>query len=309
MRNERTNWREALLARHRESELLIDSETSTPSKNDPVWDSAIRKQKLDLMRHFDPEARLDEELAVRLIGDSAISSALPIDWITLLRPLQACVNEFSEKEVKLELSEFSHGSTVIHFRAMGAIESDSVAGAPIDQTHLASAVNALLKMVSDADACGDMRAWKTHICPFERLVDELEELDLTADFRWLARTGDVNSARLSKDGIQYVRALRESREIERSQVIGGRITELRESGHVKVKAGMKKNSTAWDVKFDSNHLKNMKLTLGEQVHWRVRQVVSEDRLHREDTLRWEFIEVAHEESFIVTMPEEGREAR
>ena len=67
------------------------------------------------------------------------------------------------------------------------------------------------------------------------------------------------------------RRLREPRNRDQEITISGRITELRESGWVKVKTGTAKNSPAYDVRFEEpQDLLRMRPGLGDNVHFPVR---------------------------------------
>lgn len=282
------SWRKRLLARHQDSELLVNSDVDQTPSTDDSWLEASRRQLLETMQEFDASATLSEELSIRLVGEAAQSAALPMDWSTLIRPLQTCVNEFTSEEVKLEISGFSKGSTVLHVRAIVRDEVDAIGHEPVQQTVLSAAVVDLLRMITAAEGHKDLRRWKTKLYGFERLVDELESFDLTAGFRWSARGGAVRSSRLTESGMEYIKGLRKTVKKAVPVVISGRITELRASGHVKVKAAPHKSATAWDVSMDAGQLTAMKLVLGQEVSWIVEQHVSEDRLHRIETLGWSF---------------------
>ncbi|WP_406469341.1 hypothetical protein OH738_20690 [Streptomyces hirsutus] len=65
--------------------------------------------------------------------------------------------------------------------------------------------------------------------------------------------------------------LRETKDRDQEIIISGRITELRESGLVKVKTGTAKNAPAYDVRFEEPEaLLRMRPGLGDNVHFRVR---------------------------------------
>ncbi|MFF0188972.1 hypothetical protein [Streptomyces sp. NPDC005244] len=83
--------------------------------------------------------------------------------------------------------------------------------------------------------------------------------------------GGVRRARLTERGRRYVERLSETRDRDQSITISGRITELRESGWVKVKTGTAKNAPAYDVRFEEpGELLRMRPGLGDNVHFRVR---------------------------------------
>ncbi|MFC5851329.1 hypothetical protein ACFPZI_05635 [Streptomyces chlorus] len=78
--------------------------------------------------------------------------------------------------------------------------------------------------------------------------------------------GGMRSARLGERGRQYVERLRDTRPRDQEITISGRITELRESGWVKVKTGTAKNAPAYDVHFeDPETLLRMRPGLGDNV--------------------------------------------
>ncbi|PWI07213.1 hypothetical protein DIZ27_29380 [Streptomyces sp. NWU339] len=65
--------------------------------------------------------------------------------------------------------------------------------------------------------------------------------------------------------------LRETKERDQEIIFSGRITELRESGLVKVKTGTAENAPAYNVRFDEpEELLRMRPGLGDNAHFRVR---------------------------------------
>ena len=88
---------------------------------------------------------------------------------------------------------------------------------------------------------------------------------------WYGADGDTRRAQLTERGRRYVERLRETRPRDQEIVISGRITELRESGWVKVKTGTARNAQAYDVHFEEPEaLLRMRPGLGDNVHFRVR---------------------------------------
>ncbi|WP_152970009.1 hypothetical protein [Arthrobacter sp. Edens01] len=283
-------WRERVLTRNRKK---LDSEIEPSEELDSVgWDRLERSQWLEAAQSFDPTASLREELLLRLVGSTATSSGLRLEWEGLLKPLQEAIAAGTD-ETAMELAGFSRGSSVLHFRAVRKAPVERLggdSGAVLHETPLAAPARKLIEIVSAVEDERDIRKWSasTQFEGLERLVEQLRRLELEAEFRYYARSGDVRAARLSERGMGYIDALSQPEESHDTVSISGRVTELRQSGHAKVKAGPNRNATAYDVQFDTSQLTGMRLVLGQSVHWEVRTVSVKDKLGRLQSLRYEF---------------------
>lgn len=288
----RSSWSQDVLARHG-ADLQETVETEAAHLDAIGWERIERKQWLEVAQTFDPTASLSEELLVRLIGESALSSGLKLEWEGLLKPLQQAVSALSE-HAALELSGFSKGSSVLHFRAVRRAPVERLAGDlgdPIRETPLAGPVRRFMEVVDAVENERDVRAYSASsmLGELQKLSEELERLHLEADFKFYSRGGDVRAAQLSERGMGYMKALAEPQETEESMAISGRVTELKESGHAKIKAGVQRNATAYDVHVEASSLTAMRLVLGQNVHWLVNAVATKDRLGRLKSLRFEYI--------------------
>lgn len=281
-------WRDRVLAEHGSP---IEN-AQAPQLDDVGWERVERKQWLEVVQAFDPTASLAEELLVRLVGDTALSSGLRLEWEGLLRPLQDALADGNNDDVALELSGFSKGSSVLHFRAVrrDPVELLSDDGPAVRETPLAAPVRRLIDLVDAVENEQDMRMYSSSpmLGGIEKLSEELERLNLVADFRFYARGGDVRAARLTERGMGYVKALNEATETTDSMSVSGRVTELRESGHAKVKQGVTRNSPAYDVHFEAQSLTGMRLVLGQTVNWELTVISNKDRLGRVQSTRFEF---------------------
>ncbi|MBT2566569.1 hypothetical protein J7I84_08695 [Arthrobacter sp. ISL-85] len=274
-----------------EKAVTVDEQNAL-TLDDLGWERVERGQWLEVAQSYDPGASLAEELCVRLVGDTAVSSGLRLDWEGLLRPLQDAVSAGTSEDVSLELSGFSKGSSVLHFRAVkrGPVDLMTDQGPAVQETPLAAPARRFIDFVDAVEHERDVRMYSKSpmLGGVERLSDELSRLDLVADFRFYARSGDVRGAKLTSRGMDYVKALHESDETTDTIPVSGRITELRESGHAKVKQGVTRNSPAYDVHFDAQTLTAMRLVLGQSVNWQVAVISTKDKLDRVQSTRYEF---------------------
>lgn len=276
------------MAKHR----AVTEEAEAPKLDDVDWERVERSQWLELAQTYDPGATLVEEFLVRLVGETAQSSGLRLEWEGLLQPLQDAVAAGSSENVSLELSGFSKGSSVLHFRAVrrDPVEFVTEGGAAVQETPLAAPARTFIDFVDAVEHEQDVRMYSSSpmLNGVEKLSDELSRLKLEADFRFYARSGDVRGARLTQRGMGYVRTLNEPEETIESLDINGRVTELRASGHAKVKLGQARNSPAYDVQFDTEALTGMRLVLGQTVNWHVSVISHKDKLGRVQSTRYEF---------------------
>ncbi|GAB3041898.1 hypothetical protein [Sediminivirga luteola] len=274
-----TTWREKLLANLAEEGPNPDFETDAAATADE-FDSAARRFNLEALRELDPMSSYAEELRIHLASETyPLRAALPASLSTLLPPVQSVVANLAEKTLELELSEVSAGSTVLHFRARetesegtGEVDEQTPLPTPVDETPLATAARALLELVNRLENHADAHAlsvWKDAVLELGKFTDELQKVDAYADFAWFGRSGEVRRMHLTQSGVEYLDALRQTKDSTTSQRISGRITELKESGHAKVKTGTQRNAPAYDVRFPPGKITQMGLTIGESVHWLV----------------------------------------
>lgn len=284
-----THWRDRVREKHRAQTIALSDDAATPPADDVSWAEAERRNWLETARTFDPRASLPEELLLRLVGDTASRAALNVEWGGLLKPLQAAVSAAAKRDVGLELAGFSKGSSVLHFRAVVRESVDLVMdGSAVTETPLAQPARELLDAIESLEAGQDMHRWISMFEGVERLTSELDKLHLQADFRWCSRGGSVRRAYLSERGIQFAKELAETRESEVTKPIGGMVTELHSSGHVKIKAGSTRRSPTWSVRVEPDTLTAMRLVLGQWVNWTVAKISSEDRLGRVKSVEYAY---------------------
>jgi hypothetical protein len=276
------------------------------------WERVERGQWLEVAQSYDPGASLAEELCVRLVGDTATGSGLRLEWDGLLKPLQEAVSAGTSEDVSLELSGFSKGSSVLHFRAVNRepVEFLAEEGPAVRETLLAGPARSFIEFVDAVENEQDVRMYSKSamLGGVEKLSNELSRLNLVADFRFYARSGDVRGAKLTSRGMDYVKALHDSEETTATIPVNGRITELRESGHAKVKQGVARNSPAFDVHFDAQTLTGMRLVLGQSVNWLVAVISTKDKLDRVQATRYEFRRaISHTDQLELDIPQAEEE--
>lgn len=315
LRKSTSAWRKRVMAEHAaEFERTVAMEEQSSSKLDALgWERVERGQWLEVAQSYDAGASLAEELCIRLVGDTATSSGLRLEWDGLLRPLQEAVSAGTSEDVSLELSGFSKGSSVLHFRAVrrDPVEMFSDEGPAFRETPLAGPARRFIDFVDAVENEQDVRMYSKSamLGGIEKLSDELSRLHLVADFRFYSRSGDVRGAKLTSRGMDYVKALHDSEETTATVPVSGRITELRESGHAKVKQGVARNSPAFDVHFDAQTLTGMRLVLGQSVNWLVAVVSTKDRLDRVQSTRYEFRrEISHTDQLALNLSQTDDEA-
>ncbi|MFE4665760.1 hypothetical protein ACFRI7_11560 [Streptomyces sp. NPDC056716] len=245
----------------------------TEERGEEEIEAEHRASRLAAMREYEPSARLDEELLLRLTGPDADGGALRFQWgNALLSPLENAISVAAGTPVQLELTGISAGSTVVHARPVDTTapaEADTL-DAPATSaasTGLASLTELLHALESEQD----VREWARLFDTVDALARALSKYRLDLGVTWYSADGGTRRARLTERGRQYVERLRETRDRSQELVVSGRITELRESGWVKVKTGTAKNAPAYDVHFENpDELLRMRPGLGDNVHFRLR---------------------------------------
>lgn len=245
----------------------------TEDRGDEEVEGEHRTSRLAAAREYAPNARLDEELRLRLTGPDTQGGALRFQWgDALLHPMEAAVSAAAGTPVQLELTGISAGSTIVHARPVAGAVSPEPGILEAPATSAASTgMSALTELLRALETESDVREWSRLFDAVESLSRALGKYRLNLGLTWYDADGGTRRAQLTERGRSYVERLRETRDRDQEITISGRITELRESGWVKVKAGTAKNAHAYDVRFeDPEELLRMRPGLGDNVHFRVR---------------------------------------
>jgi hypothetical protein len=248
-------------------------EMGTEERDDEEIEAEHRASRLTAVREYEPHARLDEELQLRLTGPDTEGGALRFQWgDALLSPVESALSAAAGTPVQLELTGLSAGSTVVHARPVAptAFPEQPVIDAPATSA-TSTGMYALTKLLAALEAEQDIREWARLFDAVDGLARALSKYELDLGMTWYGGNGGMHRAQLTARGRRYVERLRETRPRDQEITISGRITELRESGWVKVKTGTAKNAPAYDVHFEEpEELLRMRPGLGDNVHFRVR---------------------------------------
>lgn len=290
-----TSWRQRALERNREANARFFADQDSEHLTEDAYEEELRRHWLEAVRHYDPAAQLHEELVVRLRGEAADRGALDFRiGDALLKPLKEGVSAAARKEVELELTGISRGSTVLHVRPSvpEIVSEDGEDLTVVDSSVADPAMRDLLKLVDAAEQEQDVRRWERIVPGLDGIVEALDKFDLSMDMRWFSLDGTVRSSHLSRRGKEYVRSLRDA-EVQKSRMgITGRITELRESGVVKIKTGVSRTSSAYEVRVDPESLIGMHLELGMTVSFVVEVARKTDRIGRARSTEYRFLRVS-----------------
>ncbi|WP_121718715.1 hypothetical protein [Streptomyces sp. E2N171] len=248
-------------------------EMGTEDRSDDEVEADHRASRLAAAREYEPNAHLDEELRLRLTGPDTEGGALRFQWgDALLDPVEKAVSAAAGTPVQLELTGLSAGSTVIHARPVAAAygPDEPVLDAPATSA-TDTGMQTFTRLLDALESEEDVREWSRLFDSVDTVARALDKYTLELNVTWYDADGGVRSARLGERGRRYVHRLRETRSRDQEMTISGRITELRESGWVKVKTGTAKNAPAYDVHFEEPEtLLRMRPGLGDNVHFRVR---------------------------------------
>lgn len=290
-----TSWRQRALERNREANARFFADQDSEHLTEDAYEEELRRHWLEAVRHYDPAAQLHEELVVRLRGEAADRGALDFRiGDALLKPLKEGVSAAARKEVELELTGISRGSTVLHVRPSvpEIVSEDGEDLTVVDSSVADPAMRDLLKLVDAAEQEQDVRRWERIVPGLDGVVEALDKFDLSMDMRWFSLDGTVRSSHLSRRGKDYVRSLRDT-EVQKSRMgMTGRITELRESGVVKIKTGVSRISSAYEVRVHPESLIGMHLELGMTVSFVVEVARKTDRIGRARSTEYRFLRVS-----------------
>ncbi|MFG3033997.1 hypothetical protein ACGFZJ_36535 [Streptomyces sp. NPDC048253] len=252
---------------------LLDA-LGTEDRDDEEIEAEHRASRLAAAREYAPDARLEEELQLRLTGPATVGGALRFEWgDALLEPVEHMVSAAAGTPVQLELTGISSGSTVVHARPV-TVPVDSAEPDALNTpatSAVATGLGTLTKLLDALESERDIREWVKLFDAVDAVSRALSRYELNLGVTWYDAEGGLRRARLTERGRQYVKRLRETRDRDQEITISGRVTELRESGLVKVKTGTAKNAPAYDVRFEEpEELLRMRPGLGDNVHFRVR---------------------------------------
>ncbi|MGW3628633.1 hypothetical protein ACWD7F_00460 [Streptomyces sp. NPDC005122] len=251
----------------------LEEEDSTEQDDDTV-DSERRAEWLSSVQRWDPQARLRDELTIRLTGDEAGKGGLRFSvGNALLKPLQDGVTASTDEDVELELVGISSGSTVLHVRpTMRKTHTEEEFPGNGDSTEsnnaevAEQAISVLFDAVKTVEAREDVTEWTPMLSSLSKLVSALDRFDLAVQLRWFSGDGSVQSSALSETGKQYVRELRKTHAEAFTRVqrnISGRVTELKLAGVAVIKPPA---SPAVSVKFEPGQITEVPWGLGDEVH-------------------------------------------
>ncbi|MEU7963709.1 hypothetical protein AB0D09_09610 [Streptomyces sp. NPDC049097] len=289
-----TTWRQRVLERNRAANARFFADQGSEHRSEDAYEEELRRHWLEAVRHYDPAAQLQEELVVRLRGEAADRGALDFRiGNALLKPLREGVSASARKDVELELTGISRGSTVLHVRPnVPEIVSDTNENlGVIDSSITDPAMRDFLKLVDAAEKEQDVRRWERIVPGLNGVVEALDRFDLSMEMRWFSLDGTVRSSHLSRRGKDYVRSLQNT-EVQKTRMsITGRITELRESGVVKIKTGASKTSPAYEIRVNPEGLIEMHLELGMTVSFVVEVSRKTDMLGNARSTDYRFLRV------------------
>ncbi|CAL9489159.1 hypothetical protein C1708_15990 [Streptomyces sp. DH-12] len=274
------SWRERRRALLRDdpaaaeaAERLLE-DMGTEERDDEEVEAGHRAGRLAAVRAFEPDARLDEELRLRLTGPDTEGGALRFQWgDALLNPVENALSVAAGTPIQLELTGISAGSTVVHARPVPSVVVPETTAMDAPATSAASTgMQMLTRLLGALEAEQDVREWSRLFDAVDALARALGKYELDLGVTWYGADGDMRRAQLTERGRRHVERLREkTRARDQELIISGRVTELRESGWVKVKTGTARNAQAYDVHFEEPEtLLRMRPGLGDNVHFRVR---------------------------------------
>lgn len=264
------DWRERARERvGRRVDARVEEIFAAPPLSSDEMESAIRENQLHAMREVDAEARLTEELTLRLQSPEIPEGLLlPGTADPIVRRLQDFVPSADESKIEFGLVGISAGSTVLHLRPVRrrktAPSGDQVQGRSDENEHdraptlpesedrlvvgeagpadaaassgdeygseVDAAMQQLMRLVEAAEQDTEFVAPRRVLAAFEALVQTLDKQELDVDFGWHADTGRVRTGRLTSRGRAVARRRMQHRVTHHDRTLRGYINELTASG-------------------------------------------------------------------------------
>ncbi|QNP63625.1 hypothetical protein [Streptomyces genisteinicus] len=271
-------------------------EMGTEERDDAEVEAEHRRSLLSAMQEYQPGATLQEELRLRLTGPEAERGALRFQWgHALLDPVEKAVSKAAGTPVELEVTGLSRGSTVVHARPTTTVPADpETLDGPVP-TAADKGVRTFARLLTALEEGEDVREWAQLFDSVDALSKALSQFRLSLALTWYAADGGMRQASLTRRGVDYAKRLQATRDDDQEFTISGRVTELRSSGVVKVKSGLARHAPAYDVRVEPEQLVRMRLTLGDNVHFKVRYRRKLDAVGRTRASEYYFLDVAAEE--------------
>ncbi|MFI1521115.1 hypothetical protein [Kitasatospora cineracea] len=292
-----TTWRQRVLQQHLVGAQEEVAAAGTDNRSRDEIESDLRAAALEVHRLYDHDATLDNELRIRFSGTDAVQGSLDFDMgAALLKPLQDSVSAAANQSVTLKLVGLSKGSTVLHVRPAPkhTAEHDAADALPVHavQDYGLTELLGLVRALEDERDVGHLASLLSHL---DHVTDALDKFGVQMDLTWLRSDGQVRSAALTRRGCDYAARLRTVRPAMEEITVSGHITELKQAGAVKVKAGTSPRAQAFDVKFeDPSVLVRMRLALGDNVTFRVKKTQAVDSVNRTKSTNYHFVSILEE---------------
>lgn len=295
-----TGWRERIRDRHREHSIAVLDEAGTGPETEADYLSELRRNRLDALRSLDPDAGLEEELRLRVLGEG-LHGAVDFSWGgQLMKPLQDSVSAAADAVIELQLVGVSAGSTVMHVRPTPKPhpQPSDVLPAHVDATQADAAVRKLLAFTDALESGTDVGRFSKILAAADNLTEVLDRFDLALGLRWYSKDGLVVESRITREGREHAARLRSTQDLTEQVRISGSITELKASGMVKVKAGISRRSQAWEVRMTPEDLLGMRLVIGQNVSFVVTQRRKLDKIGRTHATVYEFVRMDADHMFL-----------
>ena len=131
----------------------------TEERDDEEVEAEHRASRLAAVRAYEPDARLDEELRIRLTGPDTEGGALRFQWgDALLNPVENAISVAAGTPVQLELTGISAGSTVVHARPVPSVAfSDPPAMDAPATSATSTGMQMLIRLLGALEAEQDVR--------------------------------------------------------------------------------------------------------------------------------------------------------
>lgn len=281
-------WERLLDSRREQLDAWRAEQDRQPIPTADELDDADRRNHLDSVRAYDPEATLLEELTAQLVGELP-DGALPADLgSALLAPLDKTVAEAGGgNNVHLELVGISRGSTVLHFRpVVPSIDADTAPNSqlavdlPLARDPAGAAISQVLHLIDATERHEDVARWSNALAPLSKVVDALEAYDATLKLTWHAADGRISRSSLSATGRRYLRRLREEAHVHATRrTLSGTIVELKaaETTFVRIKLSPAHFARSYEIRFENRQdLVDLHLELDAQVAIVVEEIETTD---------------------------------
>lgn len=272
-------------------------DASPESEDGTSVEEILDRNFFEAMTDYDPSARLDRWLSLRLHGQQVRSGRLDIGVAHEL--FQAFASELNgaaaahsiKDPPRMELAGLSQGSAVLHLVPVLGEEERTSDQLPVAVDRLDSMLATITELHRIAEAGGNLGQFagdEQLLRGLRELIRTLEKNDLNLDVRWRGGSGQHRTSSLTARARQHVRAVWEEEVRTATTRISGRVITLDLGGTFDVKTSWNRAKRYHIHMPEGSDILDLHLSLGETVSVQIKEIQRVRKVGLTTEPRYEF---------------------